>query len=504
MSKNNKPTILETTPLSVRVPLDKKGYVLGNTKRPLFIKDYFPLLQDTFFDKRIRRWVVNRKFYHLDTDTYKMYFPRYLLPAIKADILARGGDFKEKELKPHDGASVLAPMGNFKPKHKPQADAIEFVMNEAVGPVRVVTLDPGLGKTVVAFRYTNLSKRRVLIHSSINMEDWVNRINDWVKIDPSKIVYVSGAKALNNLIANVNEIDPVFILMPTQTLRPYMALNKKELAGRPSIDNLCEHLGVHTRIIDEYHLHLETHVKLDMRIKVPVTIMLTATLESSSATVNSILREHLPNKIRFSGSVPNHVDVYDIGFTLNLKIKEFRYKRMGMYSHVKLEEWLLDGGIHFNNKIIRRVYDRIIDEHYYSLRKKGQVCVVLVATTAYGEYLQKMFSESFPDLKISTFFKSEGVTDIEKGTDLVITTLKSGGTGTDIPNLITVLNTVAVKSSPENKQNVGRLRTIEGVHPRYIFTTWKDVDSQNGYRKGRAEIYDEKARKFFTKDIVAR
>lgn len=500
-----KPTLLETTPLSVRVPLDKKGNILGNTKTPVSIKTYFPLLQDTFYDKRIGKWVVNRRFYYFNEDTYKMYLPRYMLPAVEADILAHGGDYKEKELKVKPGADITAPMDpNFKPKHKPQADAIDFVLDEEVGPVRAITLDPGLGKTVVAFRYTCLSKKRVFIHSSINMADWVKRIKDWVNVPDEKIVYISGAKALNNLIANIDQIDPVFILMPTQTLRPYMALSKKELAGRPSIDNLFEHLGVHTRIVDEYHIHLETHIKLDMTVRVPVTIMLTATMESSSSTVNAILREHLPEKIRFSGSVPNHVDVYNIGFTLNLKINEYRYKRMGMYSHVKLEDWLLNGGIHFNNKIIKRVYSPLLAEHYYAQRKPGQCAVVLVSTVDYGEYLAKAFKKEFADLKVATFFKGEGDSTIDAKADIIVTTLKSGGTGTDIPNLITVLNTVAVRSSPENKQNVGRLRTIEGVHPRYIFTTWLDVDSQKGYRKDRVFIYREKARKFYSKDITAR
>lgn len=495
---------LEVTPLSVRIPVNSRGYVEGTFTSPLHIREFLQPLKEMFYNKITRRWEVKRTFWHFDKERFVMFLPRYFESTVITEIIRHGGDVTVKTVPTYVGADIVAPMPGFKPKHKPQADAIAFVTDESVGPVRAVTLDPGLGKTVVSFRYTSLTGKRVLIHSSINMKDWIERIHQWVKIPKEKTVFISGSKALDDLIAHIDEIDPVFILMPTQTLRPYMQLTTRELGNRPPIEDLCQHLGVHARIIDEYHKHLETHIKLDMRMNTPVTIPLTATLESSSDTVNAILDQHLPEKIRFSGEIPNHVVIYDVGFTLGLDIKEFHYKRMGMYSHSKLEEWLLAGGKHFHEKILERVYLPLIRQHYVVPRQKGQKAVILVMNVDYGEYIAQKVRMMFKLLKVTTFFKGEGDDFPDADSDIIVTTLKSGGTGTDIPGLITVLNTVAVKSSPENKQNIGRLRTIKGIHPRYIFTTWKDVKPQVEYRPERCAIYATKAFKFFTEEIRAR
>lgn len=501
---------IETTPLSLRVKVDAKGCVVGNTTTPLCVNKYLGGLQDKFYNSFTGMWEITKRFYLLDRDTRMMYFPLFLLGELKADILANGGDYKEVKLNVKDGATIDAPLLKpFKAKNPAQGGAVDFLTKPKSPPVQAVTLDPGLGKTVVSFAYTAWSKKRVLIHSPLNMKDWTNRILEWVNIPPEKIVFVSGMAGLNTLLAHVDEIDPAYILMPTQSLRPYLALSEEELGGRPKIDDLCEALGVHTRIIDEYHLHIETHIKLDLRIKVPKTIMLSATLESSSETVNAILAMHLPKKERYGGSIPNHVHVHDIGFTLGLKIKQFAYKKYGMYSHATLEQWLLKGGKFFNKKIAERVYLPIVAEHYYAIKSKGQKISVLVSTTKYGDDLAQKIKDEFQDLKVVTFYK-DGKDKSSKSAvpdptaDVIVTTLKSGGTGTDIHNLITVLNTVAVKSSPENKQNFGRLRKIDGVNPNYVFTTWLDVESQKGYRTSRSEIYHKKAHKFYSKDIRAR
>lgn len=496
-------TPLQVTYQSVRVPVTKKGYVVGDFTRPLFIKDFFDPLREFFYNKMKKQWELQRRFYWFNPDYNIVYFPRFMLDEILIEIKSRGGEVDIDYYIPPDGKPVEAPMPGFKPKTEIQAKAIEFVTNEKIGPVRVITLDPGLGKTVISFRYTNLTKRRVLIHSSMNMKDWPRRVKDFVDIPDEKIYYMSGQSSMDTLIAHIDEIDPVYILTPTQTLRNYCRLRTAELGGRPEPEGLLQHLGVHTRINDEAHKHLETNIMLDMRLSSPVVVPLTATLEASGDTSNRVLDLHYPKSIRFAGSVPNHVHIYDIVFTLNMEVKKFHYTQRGMYSHIGLEGWLLKGGCHFLDKIIKRVYIPLLEQHYVQVRKPGQKCFVLTVTTDYAETIKNYLSEEFPNLNVVTYFSSCDDEPDPKA-DIIVTTLKSGGTGTDVKNLITVLNTVAVKSSPENKQNVGRLRTIDGVNPRYIFVTWKDVPPQSEYRQDRLEIYKEKAKELFRETIVAR
>lgn len=496
-------TILQLTPLSVRIPVDKKGYVVGSFSRPLYIKHLIEPLKDYFYNKSTKKWEQSKSFYWFNLDYYIMYFPRYMLDQVIMNIHEHGGSFEIHEIVPKDGKSVSAPMPGFKPKSDVQKRAIDFVLNEDIGPVRVVTLDPGLGKTVIAFKYTSATKKRVLIHSSINMKDWPSRIKNFVDIPDDKIYFMSGQASFDNLITNIDEIDPVFILTPTTTLRNYCKLREHELGGRPEPEDLLEYLGVHTRINDEAHLHIQTNVMLDMRLTCPVTIPLSATLESSSDTTNSILKQHYPNRIRFSGSLPNHVYIYDIVYTLNIKVKPFHFTQRGMYNHATLEGWSLKGGRYFLDKIIKRVYTPLLLEHYVNIRREGQKCLILVVTTDYAEKLKCSLEKEFSSLNVHTYFSSMEEKP-NPNADIIITTLKSGGTGTDIKKLITVLNTVSIKSSPENKQNVGRLRTIDGVNPRYIFTTWSDVPTQKNYREDRLEIYKEKAKKLFKERIVAR
>lgn len=496
---------LVTTPLSVRVPIDKKGFVVGTLRPALSIKDYFPELQDLFYEKHQGQWVINRRFYHFDSDSYTMYFPRYMMHKIIADISAHNGRYNITELTAKKGAKIeVKEKGPFTPKNAPQKGAIDFLNAKDGGAVRCVTLAPGVGKTVVTFRHLYHTKRRMLVHSSINMPDWVNRIKEWLIIPDGKVVFIQGVPNLFKLIDNIKKIDPTIILIPTQTLRSYMNLDKDQLAGRPSIEKLGEYLGIHTRVIDEYHIHLETHLKLDMRMLIPETVPLTATLTSSSSSVNEMLLQHLPTDIRYEGKVPNYIDIYDIGYALKLKISPFKYTQRGMYNHLTLEKWLLEGGKHFNDKIVSRIFVKLIDIHYLGVRADNQKAVILVASIAYGADLAAKLKRIYPELKIGTFFKSDGDKEPDDKVDILVTTLKSGGTGTDIKRLILVLNTVAVRSSPENSQHVGRCRTIEGYNPRYIFVSWLDIPHHRAYRHDRRDIIKPVARKYLKSDMSAR
>jgi hypothetical protein len=72
----------------------------------------------------------------------------------------------------------------------------------------------------------------------------------------------------------------------------------------------------------------------------------------------------------------------------------------------------------------------------------------------------------YPDLTINTYVEEDDYESIMES-DITVSTPLSASTGIDIPNLITVIQTISMGSLQSNRQSMGRLRKIDGVSTIY-------------------------------------
>jgi hypothetical protein len=103
------------------------------------------------------------------------------------------------------------------------------------------------------------------------------------------------------------------------------------------------------------------------------------------------------------------------------------------------------------------------------------------------DYAYTWFKENYPELKITKYIG--GTADsVLNDNEVIITTAKSCGVGTDIKNLVTVINTVSTKSPPAVLQICGRLRKIPGRTTEYIDLCDLNMMSQKHHQRARESI----------------
>ncbi len=83
--------------------------------------------------------------------------------------------------------------------------------------------------------------------------------------------------------------------------------------------------------------------------------------------------------------------------------------------------------------------------------------------------LSKAFALEFPDKKCMRYVGADPESHLTDG-EIITSTHKSAGTGTDIANLFTVVNLVSFKAPTTAKQVIGRLRVLKNTDlaPEYV------------------------------------
>jgi hypothetical protein len=152
------------------------------------------------------------------------------------------------------------------------------------------------------------------------------------------------------------------------------------------------------------------------------------------------------------------------------------------YSHTLLEQSIMR-----NNLLLRSYINMIlyyIKDGYISRKKDGQRMLIFAATIRMCTILTNYIKKVYSNLDIRRYVEDDDYSNILEA-DICISTVQSSGTAIDISGLITVLQTVSMKSIQANLQTSGRLREIEGTDVRYYYLYAGNIDKQKDYHLER-------------------
>lgn len=357
------------------------------------------------------------------------------------------------------------------------------------------------GKSYCSIRtISNLGKRAMI--SVVGLVDqWEREFYNFTTLTPDDIYIIQGAPSMMKLLSQIDRnIHPKVILCSLGTIRNYV-LDKDMYENCPPFEELMDRLGVGVRIADEAHLNFWLSMMVDLRTNANVNIALTATFERTDHKVKLIFNAHYPRSIRFGeDEYSRYIDVYSYNYTLGGMLLPMKaYTTIKGYNHSKFEDYLLRRTPTKLEYIYAIVYSPIIFSKYINIKKPGQKLLIICSTIDMCNWFkhrlnQDLFNEYH--LKINIYI---GETDdfILAESDIIISTPGSAGTGVDIKNLKTMLVTVAVGSSPLNKQMMGRLRELpNGETPIYTYTWCRDIQSHCNYEEERKRIYIQRGKSF--------
>jgi hypothetical protein len=107
------------------------------------------------------------------------------------------------------------------------------------------------------------------------------------------------------------------------------------------------------------------------------------------------------------------------------------------------------------------------------------------------------YKQMMPDLKFAKYNQGDSLVDA-LGADVIIATLQKAGTAIDIPNLTTVIMTVAIDSIQSNLQALGRLRDLKKLYgsdrvPTFVYLACMNITKHMAYHKSKKELMKERA-----------
>lgn len=484
------------TTMGYRIPIEKgtilKGYNID-------MKDYYAPFIEDYFDNKIKRFLFTNAYRFYDEQSELLYIPIFDLPRLTKFLDSHNVNYELIELPTTKGLDVDIPLQDwFKPNSKLQEEAVDHIVNND-NCVRGLSLQTGMGKTASVILASHQLKKRMMVTLTSIGEQWRSSFLKFTKLDDNDVYMIKGLDSIFYLLEHIDKtIFPKVIIASIPTLQLYS--NNVDVE---KFNNLCNDLNVGIRVIDEVHLRFKSNLVMDLRLNPQITIPVTATFKRSSTTADNLFQQHYPVDLRFGEDIYNkYVKIIEVNYPLNA----YKFPRggftgfKGYYSHAKFEGWILSK----RNKqtktyIFNNVHLRVLNEIYFNIKNKGEKLLVFFDTINMCKEFTDFLRKVKPDYVINCCVGSMNVDDITETSDVIISTPGKCGTGVDIKNLRSVYMTIAIASSGENLQNLGRLRVLDNdITPVFAYNYCRNIEKQQSYADIRKDLFKSKSKEFRT------
>lgn len=386
-----------------------------------------------------------------------------------------------------------------------QIGYIDYFVNDK-GPVsRLLPLQTGKGKTFCALKaMSQIGKRFVAILRPMYIKKWEGDVHKILDIPKDSVVSIKGGEQLKSLLLMAdNDLlgDIRVILISNKTYQLWLKAYEQHrsecihLGYAFDPDVFFDKLSAGVRLIDEVHQDLHLQFKTDLYTNVWRSIALSATFFSKDTFTNMIQEIMYPHHNRAKVA---ELDKYIASCAVFYRIQNIKLIRTTEpgntnYSHNAFERSiiknpkLLDGYL----KILKYNVEKFF-MHDYS---QGQKCIVFASSiemcAIMADFLQKQYSY----LTCRKYVSEDPYGNLHNS-DIVVTTVQSGGTAEDVANLKTVILSNSLDSPQSNTQVLGRLRKLDTMPQRFAYLVCLDIDKQVQYHQSKKELLAQRAKNY--------
>lgn len=500
---------IEVATTWIRAKAERSGSIGGIDISRYF---YHNLMEHEYIP-RFNHWEIKARYALFDTNSSYVYMPRYsldnLISALKMEIGRLGltahiNTVNVSPVTPRHEEMAMKP--SFAPRgHQPEM--IEFLTDQSCG-FKPLALMTGSGKTVCTIKAIVDMKYPALIVLSMLIDQWYKSILDFTTLTKDDIVVVKGYASL---VALWKMLDggyrPKIVLFSTRTLALYSLDCDGAYAQLPSYQKLQETIGFGVKVIDECHLNFNTNSLIDYKSNIKMNIYLSATYQRSDSQGARIFNTYFPAEMKYGEQfTKKYTSVYMLKYHLCIPQKDIRRFRVAKgYNHARYEDYLIKHSSYlklFANEVIRPA----ILQFYCNVRKPGQHLLILAVTKHFAIALKKQLDSELAKFGLSPGIFFSGSPD-EFGkeenlkSDVIISTVKSCGTGRDIKQLKTCINTTSFSSEPQCIQMLGRLRELPGEQTIYVDMYNTEIPSHKMHARQRVQVYQARAKEYHSEFI---
>lgn len=389
-------------------------------------------------------------------------------------------------------------------REEDQVPPVEFMLQDA--PRRIAELQAGSGKTLMSqYVLYKSGMRGMIVMQPMFIPRWVCPdgleaelgINENSKFKGTQdLLVVDSTADFINLIESAlnNYLEARLIVISNTVIRSYLNYyfssngDLEKYGCAP--EDLMRILGVGIRIMEEAHLDINLNYKMDCCFNTWKTIYLSATLTTNgSHFMRKIYEKMFPD----DDAIAMAYKIYTVvkGYSYNVdNPKRYRVNGyMGMYNHALFEAAVIRFGK------FRRYMDIVyymLDDNFFQTYKPGQKAIIYLYRTDLCVEGAKLLRQRYPNMKVS--YKIGEVSDAEGYSgDIIVTTLKSTGTGKDIPNVAFVGVTISINSEQTNEQVKGRARKPnDDTIPVFAYCYANNIEKHLKYHNEKKRIFQGK------------
>ena len=367
----------------------------------------------------------------------------------------------------------------FSPRDDDQQNVIDFISakppykDNARESQLFVVKKGGFGKTFCSGYALGVlgMKTLIIIHRDTLRVQWAKSLFDLNGYPSSSVYELTSSEELYRIANGTLKLDYDIYLMTHATFQA--ACNR--IRDCKLIRNITKNLYIGTKIIDEAHLYFRDTLMMDFLFNVKRNIYLTATDGRSSRDENAIFR-HVFSKAIFyrktiSTNTAKHPDKWveyitvDINSHCNPNVYRYRVNGGRGMSAVTYGKWVIQ---HDKKQTHFKVCRDIIKEIYKNEPTAKVILflplIELCTDCAYFLNMELEHDESFEySLDIKTVNSHNSKSDNEynkKHADIIITTIQSLGTGSDIKGVTDIINCSPIVSRIVVQQVLWRIRYI--------------------------------------------
>lgn len=411
------------------------------------------------------------------------------------------GDMVEHEsLALYEPAKATFEINSVYKDREEQTSAIEYLLSEERPLAKFISMATGTGKSYVSMRAMQMrAVRTLIIVKPMYIDKWIDDMQRTMVLDDGDIMVIRGSSQLMALLlmAQDNVLNSKIILISNKTMQNWFKLWEKfkfETLGMGyacAPEEICKHLKIGIRLIDEVHQDFFLNFKLSLYTNVPHSISLSATLLSDDDFMNRIYEITYPASLRFKGKayvkyIAATAVMYKLKYPNKIRCKDAVSKN---YSHHLFEQSILRSDSMAANYL--DLIKKVIVGTYLKDYKPGQKCLIFCISIDMCSIVTDYLKKTYSNLKVGRYVEEDPWEALMES-DICVTTLQSAGTAVDIANLTTVILTTVISSSQSNIQSLGRLRQLkDGTTPRFLYFVCTDIPKHIEYHeKKRVMLLD--------------
>lgn len=329
---------------------------------------------------------------------------------------------------------------------------------------------------------------------------WSEALEKTYKDIGQRWITISGSAELQKLIDRglENDLEDIdVVILSSTTYRAY--LDNFEKYGE-RIDSLGfnvqpprfhEACGFGLQINDEIQEDPGLLFRIDIYSNVKKQIYLSATPFTGNAFVTKMIDKQLPDETQCR--LPSYevfINCLGLLYTeAKIKPQDYLTPYKNTYNHARYETVMMNNPKRKMDyfKMVGRVADGVFTKD----RLEGQKLLILCATVAFIDDLVIYFKERYPDIQVNGHTSGSPYARLLENT-ITISTIKSSGTGVDIPNLRELILLQATGSKKDAIQILGRLRKLKSfpdVTPKLTFMVCTTIPQHCRYAEAHKENF---------------